>query len=184
MNTHTNRIGYARVSTTDQNLDSQLAALEANGCTVIRSEKRSGNSMDDREELRTILAFMRQGDTLVVTRIDRLARSLKDLQIIADQLQTTGVHLVTLEQPVDTSTVTGKMFFNLLGVFAEFETSLRRERQLEGIAQAKKRGIYKGRPVTVDYDNIRTMLADGHTPSHISRVLNVSRGTVYKAKNG
>ena len=113
---------------------------------MIRSEQGTGTRLDGRSELRTILEFIHPGETLVVTRIDRLARSMKDLQIIVSALQEKGAHLAATEQPVDTSTATGKAFFDMLGVFAEFETNLRRERQAEGISAAKARGIYNGWP--------------------------------------
>ena len=143
MNTSPVKIGYARISTADQNLDAQLVALEAAGCSMIRSEQGSGSRLQGRPELRTILEFIHPGETLVVTRIDRLARSMRDLQVIVSELQAKGAHLAATEQPVDTSTAAGKAFFDMLGVFAEFETNLRRERQAEGIAAAKAKGLYK-----------------------------------------
>jgi len=176
------RIGYARTSTTDQNLDAQTAALEAAGCTMIRMEQKSGTRLDNRQELNTILDFIHTGETLVVTRIDRLARSLRDLQTIVERLKAKGAHLVATEQPVDTSTAAGKAFFDMLGVFAEFETNLRRERQAEGIAAAKIKGTYKGRPPKIDMEEIKRRLTDGHRPADISRDMNVARSTVYKAK--
>src|SRR5215471_7035230 len=123
-------IGYARVSTTDQDLSIQKAALKAAGCDVIRAEKRSGTTTQGRDELRTVLDFLRKGDVLMVTRIDRLARSIADLQDIVRTVRERGACLKTTEQPIDTSTATGKCFLDMLGVFAEFETNLRRERQL------------------------------------------------------
>ncbi|WP_063301552.1 recombinase family protein, partial [Pseudovibrio sp. WM33] len=159
MNRSTSRIGYARTSTTDQNLKAQVLALEAAGCHLIRTEQKSGGTLKDRVELQTILVFIHPDETLVVTRIDRLARSMHDLQIIARRLQDKGAHLNATEQPVDTSTAAGKAFFDMLGVFAEFETNLRRERQAEGIAAAKKRGVYKGRPPRIDKTEIETRLA-------------------------
>ncbi len=132
--------GYARVSSTDQDLSLQQAALRAAGCQVIRSEKKTGTQREGRAELDLLLQFLRPGDTLVITRIDRLARSLKDLQDIVHELKSKGVTLKATEQPVDTATAAGKAFFDMLGVFAEFETNLRRERQMEGIAAAKERG--------------------------------------------
>jgi DNA invertase Pin-like site-specific DNA recombinase len=129
--------GYARVSTLDQDLTVQRQALRAAGCSVIRAEKARGSRRDGRTELQVLLDFVQPGDTLVVTRIDRLARSLKDLQDIVHELKNRGVALRATEQPVDTGTAAGKAFLDMLGVFAEFETNLRRERQLEGIAQAK-----------------------------------------------
>lgn len=176
------RIGYARTSTVEQNLDAQVTALEAAGCIMVRTEQKSGARLDDRRELSTILDFIRDGETLVVTRIDRLARSLRDLQIIVDRLKANSAHLVATEQPVDTSTAAGKAFFDMLGVFAEFETNLRRERQAGGIAAAKTKGIYKGRPPKIDMDHIKRRLSDGERPVDIARDMGVARSTVYKAK--
>jgi len=124
-------IGYARVSTIDQNLDVQENALRAAGCDTIRSEKRSGTTTAGRDELRTILDFLRKGDVLMVTRIDRLARSTGDLQRIVRAVKARGASLKATEGPIDTSTAAGKCFLDMLGVFAEFETNLRRARQLE-----------------------------------------------------
>jgi DNA invertase Pin-like site-specific DNA recombinase len=154
-------IGYARVSTTDQDLDIQVAALKREGCTTIRSEKRSGTTTHGREELRTVLDFLRKGDVLMVTRIDRLARSIGDLQDIVRTLRAKGASLKVTEQPIDTSTATGKCFLDMLGVFAEFETTLRRERQLEGIAKAKAAGVYKGRPASIDAARVRELKGKG-----------------------
>ena len=120
----------------------------------------------------------------MVTRIDRLARSMRDLQIIVATLKDKGAHLAATEQPVDTSTAAGKAFFDMLGVFAEFETNLRRERQAEGIAAAKQRGAYRGRPPRIDLEAIKHRLARGLSPTQIARELGVSRGTVYKARAG
>ena len=138
-------VEYARVSSTGQDLDIQLAALQAAGCDVSRAEKVSGTSTEGRAELHTILAFLRRGDTLTVTRIDRLARSIADLSNIVRDLDAKGVALKATEQPIDTSTAAGKAFLGMLGVFAEFETNILKERQLEGIEAAKKAGVYKGR---------------------------------------
>src|ERR1700693_2186251 len=107
-------IGYARVSTTDQDLDIQIAALKREGCTTIRSEKRSGTSTANREELRTVLDFLRKGDVLMVTRIDRLARSIGDLQDIVRAVRARGASLKATEQPIDTSTAAGKCFLDML----------------------------------------------------------------------
>ena len=173
MNTTSARIGYARVSTADQILDAQIAALQAAGCTMVRTETGDGATLAGRPEL---------GETLVVTRIDRLARSMRDLQAIVATLKDKGAHLAATEQPVDTSTAAGKAFFDMLGVFAEFETNLRRERQSEGIAAAKQRDAYLGRPPRIDMDAIKHRLAMGLSPTDIARELGVSRGTVYKAR--
>jgi DNA invertase Pin-like site-specific DNA recombinase len=149
--------GYARVSTTDQDLSVQERALHAAGCQTIRVEKRSGTKRDGRTELQLLLVFLRNGDTLVVTRIDRLARSMKDLQDIVHELKAKGVALKATEQPIDTGTAAGKAFLDMLGVFAEFETNLRRERQLEGIANAKAKGVYTGRKPSIDPAEVRRL---------------------------
>ena len=174
-------IGYARVSTEDQDCSIQETALRAAGCTTIRSEKKSGTSRNGRTELETVLTFLRPGDTLIVTRIDRLARSLLDLEGIVKELREKEVHLKALEQPVDTSTPAGKAFLQMLGVFAEFETALRRERQMEGIAKAKAAGVYKGRKPSVPADEIKQLHARGTKPAEIARQLGVGRTSVYRA---
>jgi DNA invertase Pin-like site-specific DNA recombinase len=173
--------GYARVSTGDQDLSLQEAALRAAGCQVIRSEKRTGTQREGRTELDILLQFLRPGDTLVITRIDRLARSLKDLQDIVHELKSKGVTLKATEQPVDTSTAAGKAFFDMLGVFAEFETNLRRERQMEGIAAAKERGVYTGRKPRIDPEEVRRLHADEKlSPSVIAKRLGIARSSVYR----
>ncbi len=182
MNKYTAKIGYARISTTDQNLDAQISALNAAGCGMVRTEQKSGVSLEGRPELKTILDFIHPGETLVVTRIDRLARSLSDLQVIVAALRDEGAHLAATEQPVDTSNATGKAFFDMLGVFAEFETNLRRERQAEGIVAAKHRGVYRGRTPKIDMSAIQAKLSEGLSPTEIARDMGISRGTVYKAK--
>jgi DNA invertase Pin-like site-specific DNA recombinase len=177
-------IGYARVSTTDQNLELQETALRAAGCEIIRSEKRSGTTTAGRDELRTVLDFLRKGDVLMVTRIDRLARSIGDLQDIVRAVKARGASLKATEQPIDTSTAAGKCFLDMLGVFAEFETNLRRERQLEGIADAKARGVYKGRKATINPLQIKQMKGDGMGPSAIAKALKIGRASVYRALTG
>jgi DNA invertase Pin-like site-specific DNA recombinase len=173
-------IGYARVSTTDQDLSIQETALKAAGCQVIRAEKRSGATTEGRAELRTVLDFLRRGDVLMVTRIDRLARSIGDLQDIVRDVKARGAVLKATEQPIDTSTAAGKCFLDMLGVFAEFETNLRRERQLEGIAKAKAMGVYKGRPASIDADQVRKLKAQGVGPAEIARSLGIGRASVYR----
>jgi DNA invertase Pin-like site-specific DNA recombinase len=163
--------GYARVSTTDQDLTIQKATLTAAGCTVIREEKVSGTSTEGREELATLLQFLRAGDTLVITRIDRLARNMRDLQNLVK----------AAEQPIDTSTAAGKCFLDMLGVFAEFETNLRKERQLEGIAKAKVNGAYKGRKPSVDVAHVRGLRAQGMGVTAIAEELGIGRTSAYRA---
>lgn len=176
--------GYARVSATDQNLEIQEAALRAAGCEVIRSEKRSGTTTTGRTELQTILEFLRSGDALMVTRIDRLARSIGDLQDIVRAVRAKGASLKATEQPIDTSTAAGKAFLDMLGVFAEFETNLRKERQLEGIAKAKASGVYKGRKPSIDVAQVRAMKAQGVGPAAIAKALKIARASVYRALEG
>jgi DNA invertase Pin-like site-specific DNA recombinase len=174
--------GYARVSTLDQDLTLQETALRAAGCEVVRAEKASGTQREGRTELALLLTFLRPGDTLVVTRIDRLARSLKDLQDIVADLKRRGIALKATEQPIDTGNAAGKAFLDMLGVFAEFETNLRRERQLEGIALAKRRGAYRGRKPSVDRREIRRLRTEeGLGPTEIARRLGVGRASVYRA---
>ena len=173
--------GYARVSTFDQDLGLQRAALKAAGCGVIRAETASGTRRDGRTELQALLDFVQPGDTLVVTRIDRLARSLKDLQDIVHELRQRGVALRATAQPVDTGTAAGKAFLDMLGVFAEFETNLRRERQLEGIRAAKERGIYKGRRPSIDAAEVRRLREQEKLgPAIIARRLGIGRASVYR----
>lgn len=175
--------GYARVSSASQSLDIQEAALRAAGCEIIRSEKRSGTSRDGRTELQTLIEFARSGDHIVITRVDRLARSIADLAAIVRTFSEKGVHLRATEQPIDTTTPEGRCFLQMLGVFSEFETAIRRERQLEGIAKAKAAGVYKGkgRKRMVPVDQIRQMKADGIGPSDIAKKLGVSRMSVHRA---
>jgi DNA invertase Pin-like site-specific DNA recombinase len=172
--------GYARVSTIDQELRLQRPTLKAAGCDVIRAEKASGSRRDGRTELQVLLDFVQPGDTLIVTRIDRVARSMKDLQDIVHELKSRGVALRATEQPIDTSTA-GKAFLDMLGVFAEFETNLRRERQLEGIAAAKARGVYTGRKPQIDPVTVQQLRAKEKLgPSAIAKRLGIGRASVYR----
>jgi DNA invertase Pin-like site-specific DNA recombinase len=154
--------------------------LKAGGCDVIRAEKRSGTSTQGRAELRTVLDFIGKGDVLMVTRVDRLARSIGDLQDIVRALKAKGASLRATEQPIDTSTAAGKCFLDMLGVFAEFETNLRRERQLEGIAKAKAEGVYRGRVASIDAEQVRKLKADGVGPTDIAKTLGIGRASVYR----
>jgi DNA invertase Pin-like site-specific DNA recombinase len=172
--------GYARVSTTDQDLTLQEQALGNAGCEIVRSEKASGSSRNGRIELATLLQFVRSGDTLVVTRIDRLARSLGDLLDIVRDLNARGVRLRATEQPFDTGDIYGEMLMALLGVFADFENKLRRERQMEGIVRAKAQGVYKGRLRSLDRNAILTLRAQGVGATAIARHLGVARASVYR----
>src|SRR5215210_2848527 len=177
------RIGYARVSSTDQDFALQIERLKAAGCEIVRSEKVTGSTRQGRSELASIITFLRPGDELVVTRIDRLARSIGDLQDLVREMRAKGADLRATEQPIDTSTAAGKAFLDMLGVFAEFETNLRRERQLEGIAKAKAAGVYKGRPPSIDAQKVRLLKQEGLGASAIAKRLDISRQSVYRALN-
>jgi len=172
--------GYARVSSSDQSLTIQEEALRAAGATIIRSEKKSGTTTKGRDELATLIEFARKNDTIVVTRIDRLARSIADLANIVRQLEEKGVHLKATEQPIDTGSPAGRAFLQMLGVFAEFETAIRRERQLEGVAKAKADGVYKGRKATIDPARIAELVAEGLSPTAIAKKLKIGRASVYR----
>lgn len=175
-------VGYARVSTTEQSLEVQVEMLREAGIpeNVIFQEKVSGNSRENRAELKRCLSYLRSGDILTVTRIDRLARSQVDLVNILEELRRRGVHIRCLEQPVDTTKIEGRAFFGMLAVFAEFETAIRRERQAEGIAKAKKEGRYAGRKISVDRAQVRRMFAAGIAKAKIARELGCDRRTVIR----
>jgi len=175
-------VGYARVSTIDQDLSIQLGNLNNAGCKKIFSEKISGNSKINRKELDLCLEYLREGDTLVVTRIDRLSRSLRDLQNLVYELNHKGIYLMATEQPIDTSTAAGKAFLDMLGVFSEFETNLRKERQLEGIAKAKKEGKYKGRQPTAQRkkEEVIDLIKKGFTRKETASTLGIGIASVYR----
>ncbi len=165
------RYGYARVSTEDQDLTIQIEALEKL-VDEVRTEKQSGTSLANRSELNMLLEFMRKGDTLVV---GRLARSIADLQKIVEILKSKGIALQATEQPINTSSAAEKAFLDMLGVFAEFETNLRRERQMEGIAKAKAAGKYRGRRKTLMKTWSDLSTKGNGSNSHRQRTWNRSR---------
>lgn len=177
-------IGYARTSTLDQSygLDAQIAELEGAGCEKVFKEQLS--SVDkERPELTRALDYAREGDVFVVTKLDRLARSMTDLIKIRDVLATKGVTLRVLAQGMDTSTSTGKLMMSVLGSIAEFERDIMLERQREGIARAKADGKYKGRAPTAQRkgDDVRRMKAEGKTAEQIVVELGISRSSVFRA---
>jgi DNA invertase Pin-like site-specific DNA recombinase len=177
-------IGYARTSTIDQTagLAAQVRDLEAAGCHRIFQEQAS--SMDtSRSELERALDYVRHGDTLVVTKLDRLARSMTNLVQITNLLKIKGVELKVLALSLDTSTPTGKLMLNLLGSIAEFERELMLERQREGIAKAKAEGKYRGRAPTARRKaaDVLRLRADGNTVNAIALEVGISRSSVFRA---
>lgn len=178
-------VGYARVSTDDQDCAIQLTTLERLGCKKIYADRISGRRRE-RAQLAACLDYLREGDVLAITRVDRLGRSLADLIKIADELRQRDVSLYIAQQNIDTATPMGQMFYAMLGVFAEFEYHLRRERQIEGIARAKAAGRYKGhKPLgAAKVAEIRRMEADGARPADIARQLRIGRTSVYKYLGG
>lgn len=174
-------VGYARVSTAEQSLDPQLVQLASAGADKVFSEKASGTSRSHRAQLAHCLEFVREGDVLIVTRLDRIARSAVDLHNIIHALTQKGVGFRCTEQAgVDTTTSAGKLLVGMLAAVAEFEHSLRAERQAEGIAKAKADGRYKGRKATIDAVEVRRLLAQGMKPSAIAKQLGIGRASVYR----
>lgn len=174
------KVGYARVSSTDQNTDIQVKQLEDAGCDRVFHEQLSGKTRN-RPQLIVALDYVRDGDTFVVTRLDRLARSLRDLKNIVYDLEQRGVGFQATEQEIDTSTSAGKLFLNMVASFAEFETDLRSERQREGIEAAKKKGKYAGRPksLELDVDDILHKVALKVPIAAIAREAGCSRTSIY-----
>ena len=175
-------VGYARVWSVGQSLEVQLEALCAAGCEKVMSEKRSGSSTDGRAALKEALEFVRDGDTLVVTRLDRLARSAGDLHQIVKGLASRNVGFRCLQQGgMDTTTSTGKLLLGVLASMAEFESDIRRERQREGIDRAKVAGVYKGRKPSIDRAMVRSLQQEGLGATEIASRLGIGRASVYRA---
>lgn len=177
------RIGYARVSTQGQSLDNQVERLTASGCEKLFTEKYSG-ARSDRKQLQAVLDFVREGDALVVTKLDRLARSSVDLGQIARKLESKMVDLVVLDQQIDTSTPTGKLMFTMIGAFAEFERDLIRERCQEGIAKAKDRGVKFGRKAKLTNKQIVDLKAEFEAgeigKTELAKKYGISRPSLYR----
>lgn len=183
------RIGYGRVSTFDQHPEAQQDALQAAGCDKVFIDKLSGK-LASRPELDKALAAVREGDHLVITKLDRLGRSLKNLIELSEQLQASGIALEVLDQGIDTSTPVGRMFFHILGAIAEFEHSLMVERTKQGLEAARARGRVGGqkpklRPRHVQiaqqmYDETGPDGKRKYTVQQIADELGVSRPTIYR----
>ncbi len=178
-------VGYARVSSVGQSLEGQFETLEAAGCKKIYSEKVSGRTAADRSQLQRALDQVRGGDTFIVTRLDRLARSVTDLHRIIERLALEGVSFRCLQQGgIDTTTSTGKLTLAILGAVAEFENDIRRERQRDGIERAKAKGVYRGRRRSIDPGEVRSLKASGLGAAAIARQLGIGRASVYRALAG
>lgn len=173
-------IGYARVSTTDQSLDLQRDALTRSGVDKLFAEQRSGRSADDRVELQAAIDFARAGDTVIVTKLDRLARSVRDLHNLLARLDEKEVGLRCLDQSIDTTSSSGRLTISILGAVAAFELDIRAERQREGIEAAKRKGVYQGRRSTIDLDRVH-QLAQRMKPPEIAKVMGISRASVYRS---
>ena len=177
-------IGYARVSSVGQSLDVQLDKLK--GCDKIFQEKRTGTS-SKRPRLKACLEYAREGDTLVVTRLDRLARSTLHLCQVADQLQEKGVNLKVIDQSIDTGDATGRLLFNMLGAIAQFETEIRAERQMDGIRNAKARGVHLGRRKHLSEEEqvaLQLKRQDGTPIKTLMQEYNLSKASVYRYLDG
>lgn len=175
------KIGYARVSTQDQNLDRQLDSLEAAGCERIFNEKMTG-TRSDRPELRTMLLSLRKGDTVVVESFSRLSRSTKDLLALVDKLTNMGVNIVSLKEELDTTTATGKMMLTMLSALSQFERDLIAERTKDGLKAARARGRHGGRPrVGTEKDKqqaIAMYRANVMSNTEIAEKFGISRATL------
>lgn len=173
-------VGYARVSSVGQTLEVQLGKLD--GCDKIYQEKVSGSS-PKRPQLSACMDYVREGDTLLVTRLDRLARSTLHLCQIAQQLEEEGVNLKVLDQNIDTSDATGRLLFNMLGAIAQFETEIRAERQMDGIQKAKERGVRFGRKKELDDEKVRELRelrAQGVPIKDLMEEYELSKSTIYR----
>ena len=176
-------IGYARVSTTDQNLDLQLDALKKAGCEKIHEDYASG-AKTDRNGLEAAIESLRKGDTLVVWKLDRLGRSLKHLIEVINALNERGIYFKSLQESIDSSTSGGKLICHVFGAVAEFERDSMRERPLAGLAAAKARGRIGGSPKKLDKRKIalgKSMMADtSNSIEDVCKMLDVSRATLYR----
>lgn len=175
------RVGYARVSTSDQELKIQVERLRAAGCEIIRSETGSGASREGRTELETVLQFLRAGDELVVLHLDRLGRSTRDVLNLVHELDSKGASLRVLEPEVSTGGDVGRLVITILGMVADMELRFIKDRQRAGIETAKAQGVYKGRAKNVDDEEIRRRIEAGSTKAAVARSMKISRMTVYRA---
>lgn len=180
------KIGYARVSTRDQNLDLQIDALKSSGCEKIFTDKASG-AKEERPGLKQALEYARKGDVIVVWKLDRAGRSLKHLIKIVTELNEKEIGFISLKESLDTTSSTGKLMFHIFASLAEFERDIIRERTLAGLSSARARGRVGGRPHVMDTNKIamaKSMMADKSiSVKDICKALSVSKSTLYKYLN-
>lgn len=186
------KYGYGRVSSAGQNLSVQVKQLQEAGCDTIFKEKVSGRKKEKREQFNLLLETLEEGDTIVVTKLDRFARSTKDALNTIEYLNSKGVSLIVLNMggdKIDTSTAIGKLMITVLSGIAEFEADMIKERQLEGIEEAKKRGVYKGRPKKYTENNrglqyalelFHSRATNKLTVKEIEEITKISRATLYR----
>ena len=176
------KVGYARTSSLQQigGLESQIKKLEEYGCQKIFSEQYTGTTTEGREQLKACLDFVREKDEIVFVRVDRIARSSLDLQLIVKQLKEKGVDITATDQPISTKDATSKCFLDMLGVFAELENSIRAERQASGVARAKALGKYKGGKSRINVEEIKELKAQGLGATAIAKRMNIHRDSVYR----
>lgn len=175
------KIGYARVSTSGQSLDSQLSLLKEFGCEEIITEKLTGNDLN-RKGLQDVLGMIRKDDVLAVSKLDRLGRNLKDILVISEDIKAKNASLCILDLGIETETEIGSLMITILEAVAEFETNIRKERQAEGIIKAKKKGVYKGRsPLNEAIVNqIKILRQCNMSIRNIAKELNVSPSSIQK----
>ena len=178
------KVGYARVSSNGQNLESQIESLTQAGCEKIYTEKKSGKQAYNRTELQNAISFVREGDIFFVTRLDRCSRSVKDLYDITNQLSSKGVLFKATQQDLDTSTSTGRLMVGLLSIISEFETDLRAERQADGIKSAQKRGVRFGRKRKLTDEQVQEIIemqkTGEFTNQQIADKLEIARSTLLR----
>lgn len=174
------RIGYARVSTLDQDLGTQQVRLKAEGCSVIRAEKVSGGSRHGRTELAIVLDFLRPGDELVVTRLDRLGRDTRDVLNLIHECEQRGAFVTVLDPHVSTRGEMGHVVLTVLGMVAQMERRFIKERQRDGIARAKTAGVYRGGKRQLNYERIKSLKASGMGVADIAKFMGCSRMQVYR----
>ena len=179
-------VGYARVSSSGQSLEVQQEKLKTAGVEKIFEEKKSGARADARQQLLALMDYVREGDVVVVTKMDRMARSMRDLLNLVGQLDDKGVGLKVLDQSIDTTTPEGKMTYQILGSVSEFELAIRKQRIDDGVARLREQGIepFKGRPRTITADAVNAAIEETGSKSAAARHLGISRDSVYRVLRG